>query len=624
MLKSRSLLFISLIFLYLILINQINAQTLSADITDTCPHWVQDAVFYQIFPERFRNGDLSNDPQPEDLRGSWPHDPVKEWAISPWTSDWYKLQAWEEKNGRGFYYNAQLRRYGGDLQGIIDKLDYLVDLGITAVYLNPMFESPSLHKYDGATFHHIDDNFGPNTALDRQIVATENPVDPLTWKWTSADSLFLKFIDLAHRKNIRVIIDGVFNHVGLNFWAFKDLKQRQQESIYKDWFIVTAWDDPSTPRDEFDYRGWMGVRDLPEFRENEKGIVDGPRQYIFASVKRWMDPDGDGNPADGIDGWRLDVAEQVSPNFWKDFRTVVKNINPRAYITAELFWDDWKTNKLMDPTPWLQGDQFDGVMNYRWAALCTNYFIDKKNKINATQFAERLQKLASSIPDQTNFILLNLMDSHDTDRLASNIVNPDLIYDKMISVPDNRDYDVRKPNADEIRVQKLIVFFQMMFSGAPMIYYGCEAGMWGADDPDERKPMLWPELTYENESSHPFGRKRPDDPVVFDQDLYNYYQKLIRLRKQHDVLRRGSWEFLLTDNDRDLLVLKRSYQGQSCLIALNNSAEPQDVNLKMQDNSKSIRYRELLTDGPVAVEKGVLHFRLEKKSGAVFQPRTDQ
>jgi glycosidase len=160
-----------------------------------------------------------------------------------WVKSWYKLQPWEEKNGRGFDFNAQLRRYGGDIQGIIDKLDYLEDLGINAIYLNPVFESPSLHKYDATYYHHIDDNFGPDPQKDREIIVTENFDDPATWKWTTADKLFLEFLKHAHDRNIKVIIDGVFNHVGMTFWAFKDVHENGEKSPYKDWFVIKQYDD---------------------------------------------------------------------------------------------------------------------------------------------------------------------------------------------------------------------------------------------------------------------------------------------------------------------------------------------------------------------------------------------
>ena len=171
MLKHNSLFQASVYLSVLILISSLPAQT-AADAA--YPQWVQDAVFYQIFPERFRNGDPNNDPAVADLKGAWPRDPIVAWSVSPWTSDWYKLQPWEQQNERGFYYNAQLRRYGGDLQGIIDKLNYLRELGITAIYLNPVFESPSLHKYDAASYHHIDDNFGPDPQGDKQLIGGEN------------------------------------------------------------------------------------------------------------------------------------------------------------------------------------------------------------------------------------------------------------------------------------------------------------------------------------------------------------------------------------------------------------------------------------------------------------------
>ena len=158
------------------------------------PEWAKSAIWYQIFPDRFRNGDSTNDPTIKTLEGTWPYEKQTSWEVTPWTSDWYEPQPWEIKNGEDFYYNAQLRRYGGDIQGIIDKLDYLQDLGVNAIYLNPVFESPSAHKYGVKYYHHIDNNFGPDPEGDKKIWAQENPSDPTTWQWTSADQLFLKLI----------------------------------------------------------------------------------------------------------------------------------------------------------------------------------------------------------------------------------------------------------------------------------------------------------------------------------------------------------------------------------------------------------------------------------------------
>jgi len=184
------------------------------------PEWARDAVWYQIFPERFRNGDPQNDPTVDDVVLSYPFNRPADWHVSTWTGDWYALQPWEKATGKTFYEIVHQRRYGGDLQGVLDKLDYLKDLGVTALYFNPLFESPSLHKYDATMYHHIDNNFGPDPAGDARMWASERPEDPATWQWTSADRLFLKVVDEAHQRGMRVIIDGVFNHVGTTFWAF--------------------------------------------------------------------------------------------------------------------------------------------------------------------------------------------------------------------------------------------------------------------------------------------------------------------------------------------------------------------------------------------------------------------
>lgn len=540
------------------------------------PEWVKDAIFYQIFPERFNNADRTNDPTLESLTGSWPYDTKSAWHINPWTADWYKLQPWEEANGRGFNYNSQRRRFGGDIQGVIDKLDYLSDLGINTIYLNPIFHAPSLHKYDAAYYHHVDAFFGPDPQADLELIKNEDHGNPEKWVWTNADKLFLKLVETAHRKGIRIILDGVFNHTGTQFWAFKDIVKNGPQSEYKDWYTIKSWDDPATEENEFDYAGWVGVKDLPELKEDEYGLIKPVRDHVFAVVKRWMDPNNDGNPEDGIDGWRLDVAEMVSHNFWKKFRTHVKSINPEAYITGEIFWDDWANKKMMDPEPWLRGDQFDGVMNYRWSSQMTQFFIDNKTKISAGEFVNNLKNLDTSYAPETRYQLLNLMDSHDTDRLASNVVNPDLFFDKHVGLNGNPSYDVRKPNAEEWQVVRLIAKVQMTFPGPPMIYYGTESGMWGGDDPDERKPMVWPEFEYETEIANESKTPRPADPVKFDSSLFNFYKEIIHLRNQESALRLGDFEFVYTNNETDNFAYTRTYKGEIILCIVNNSNEKQD------------------------------------------------
>jgi len=582
------------------------------------PEWAKKAVWYQIFPERFWNGDPGNDPKVEDIKGSWPPGPIKEWRISPWTSDWYALQPWEAKDDRGFYYHVQRRRYGGDLQGVLDKLDYLTELGINAIYFNPIFESPSLHKYDATYYHHVDNNFGPDPEGDRAIWAQEDPADPSTWKWTAADRLFLKLLEECHRRGIKVIIDGVFNHVGKTFWAFRDVVEKQQKSPYKDWFLIKSWDDPRTPENEFDYGGWFGVRELPEIREDDRGLVEGPRQHIFQAVRRWMDPNGDGDPSDGVDGWRLDVAHMVHPDFWRDFRRWVRSINPEAYLVGEVWWEDWRNSRMFNARPWLEGDMFDAVMNYRWAAIAIRFFVNRKEKSTASEFDAELRRLREDYPPEVNYVLQNLLDSHDTDRLASMIVNPDRPYEHGNSPRFNPDYDVRKPTPEEFQIQKLIALFQMTYLGAPMIYYGDEAGMWGADDPDDRKPMLWPDLTYEDEVSHPLGAKRPRDKNEFNRDLFEHYKKLIHIRRQHPALMLGDFRTLLTDDSRDLYVFERTHSTERIVVALNNSSQAQELTLPLSDVEGTL-WVDLLTGEKFSVKNGKLSVPLDRKWGRILR-----
>ena len=566
------------------------------------PDWPKKVVWYQIFPERFRNGDPSNDPKPEDAGiQNYPG-----WKISPWTADWFALTPWERARSDRFYDVVFDRRYGGDLQGVIDELDYLRDLGIRALYFNPIFESPSLHKYDASMYRHVDNNFGPDPEGDRKIWESENPADSSTWKWTSADRLFLRLIQEAHKRDMKVIIDGVFNHVGNTFWAFQDVVKNGPKSKYADWFVIKRWDDPKTPENEFDYACWWGVRTLPEFREDEHGLVEGPRRHIFAITRRWMDPNGDGDPSDGVDGWRLDVPEEVNPAFWVDWCALVRKINPYAYTTGEI-WGDAQ--------PWLQGDRFTAVMNYRWAQAVVAYFVNRERKITASEFARRLEDLRRRYPPGVSYLLQNLIDSHDTDRLASMIVNPDRDFDRDNSPRWNPSYKVRKPHPDEWRLMRLVVLFQMTYVGAPMVYYGDEAGMWGPDDPDDRKPMVWPNMTFADEATHPLpGHTRPRDPVTFDRDLYAWYRKLIHLRNEQPVFQLGGYRTVLTDDEKDVFAFSRSLGSAQALVVLNRSEQPQTVDLPAQRR----RYRNVLDGEKVKARNGVVRVKLEPVSGAIL------
>lgn len=583
--------------------------------TEFVPGWAKKVVWYQIFPERFRNGDKSNDPTIKDIKNSWPHDNTSPWEVHPWESDWYKFQPYEKENGKDIWFNIQRRRYGGDLQGIIDKLDYLKELGIGAIYLNPVFESPSLHKYDGATYHHVDPNFGPDPIGDRMIIKTEVGDDPTTWVWTKADKLFLKLVDEVHKRGMKIIIDGVFNHMGLNSWAFKDIQEKQQNSKYKDWFKIISWDD-STTGEKFDYEGWYGCRELPELKQDENGIVAGPKKYIFDITKRWMDPIGDGSLKEGIDGWRLDVAFMVKHKFWKDWRAHVKSINPEAYLTAEI------VDKVEVNTPYLEGDEFDAVMNYNFFFTCSEYFIHDKYGINTTEFDKKLKELRDAYPDCVAYVQQNLFDSHDTQRIASQIVNKDFwnvrdwsnFFEK--SKGDKLEYHTTKPYEEDYQIQKLMAIFQMTYLGAPMIYYGDEAGMWGANDPCCRKPMVWDDIKYEPEAELPDGSLREHSDIVeFDRDIFNHYKKLIHIRNEHPALQIGDYTTLLIDDENNLYIFERKDESESILVAINNDSESHTVKLNSDCNKE---FFDLLNEEEIKIENGLLEFSIPAKWGRII------
>jgi len=581
------------------------------------PDWAKRVVWYQIFPERFRNGDPTNDPTVDDIRGAWPHDLASPWHIHPWTSDWYELLPYEKNNGADIWHNIQRRRYGGDLQGILDKLDYLQDLGVGAIYLTPVFASPSSHKYDGATYHHIDPNFGPDPHGDRELMSREVPHDPATWLWTAADRLMLQLIDAVHRRGMRIIFDGVFNHMGINSWAFRDVVKHQQQSRYHDWFKILSWADPHTG-EGFNYSGWWAVPELPELNQDENGIVAGPREYIFAASRRWMDPNGDGNPGDGIDGWRLDVADYVHHHFWKAWRTLVRSINPEAYIVGEIVKDEDYLR------PYLEGDEFDAVMNYNFMFICSRFFIERANPISVSEFDRQLRVVRDAFDPEVAYVMQNLFDSHDSNRLTSHIVNGLAVWDKgwheyhNSSKAENPAYETRKPNAQEVKTQKLMTLFQMTYLGAPMIYYGDEAGMWGANDPCCRKPMVWDDLQYADEVYRPDGgnRARPDK-VAFDHELHAHYRKLIHLRNAHPVLQLGDFRTLRCNDAARLFVFSRNYENEQIVVVINNGAEMQQVALAV---SAGGRYQDLLEkeNGLHTANDGTLQISVAAKDGRVL------
>jgi len=410
------------------------------------PEWVRDAVFYQVFPERFANG--NPDISPPDV------------------------EAWGGRPERDNF-------FGGDLQGVVDNLDYVEDLGVSALYLTPVFESPSNHKYNTTDYMRVDPHFGDEETLRR-------------------------LVDRAHDRGIRVVLDAVFNHCGRTFEPFQDVVERGCDSPYADWFHVHEFPvefDPPT-YDTFAFEAYMPKLNTghPEVREY---LVDVATYYVETV---------------GIDGWRLDVANEVDHAFWRELRRELKAVDPEVYVLGEVFHD---------ARPWLGGDQFDAVMNYPFSHAVDNFLVEER--LDADGFADKLTRFLMRYPEQVNGVQFNLLGSHDTPRLLYRCGGDDRL----------------------VRLALLLLF---TFRGTPCVYYGDEVGMTGGDDPDCRRPMVWDEA----------GQNR---------ELRRFVRSLATLRDDHRPLRRGRVAF---DRDRstpDLLVYRRVGDEDALTVAVNRGED---------------------------------------------------
>lgn len=502
------------------------------------PDWAKDAVWYQVMVDRFRNGDPANDPA----------------GTIPWKHDWYKPYGNEGKDGQTFYKHFVFSRFGGgDLQGLRERLPYLRELGVNALYLMPMFQASTPHKYNTMDYVHVDEHFGTKGDW-APAAAKEDLLDPRTWTFTPTDRRFLEFLREAKAMGFRVVIDGVFNHVGTGHPAFQDCKRNGQGSRFADWFDITSWDP-------FKYEAWWGFSELPVFRKDpERGIASATaRQHIMDVTRRWMDPDGDGDPRDGVDGWRLDVPNEVPLPFWHEWCREVRRINPDAYVVGEI----WER-----ADQWLDGRAFDAVMNYEFAKPAVQWVIDRKLKIPASELDRRLAELRVAYPAECSYAMMNLLDSHDTDRVASMALNPDRPYNQQNREQEQAPYDARKPGAPERQRQRLLALLQMTYVGAPMVYYGDEVGMWGSNDPNNRRPMLWPDLgPWENPDESP------------DASMLAHYKEVIALRRRHAALRTGSFRTVRCDDAQDTWVFVREGGGEQVLVALNAGEKPATLDL---------------------------------------------
>ncbi len=424
------------------------------------PRWAKDAVFYQIFPERFANGDTSNDPK----------------GVMPWGSK-----------------PENFNFMGGDLKGVRKNLDHLQSLGVNAIYLNPIFASMSNHKYDTIDYLKVDPAFG-----------------------TMQD--FKDLVADVHRRKMKIILDGVFNHTGDYHFAFQDASASGKVSPYWNWYNFYGYPVVYTPKPNYD--SWWGFGSLPKLNYNQPDVPD----YILNKVADFWG-------RQGIDGWRLDVPNEVTKaGFWEAFRKKVRSINPDAYIVGEI-WDD--------PTPWLQGDKFDATMNYPFRAEILAFVAD--NKRNVDEFDSTLASQRGSQGAATNG-MFNILGSHDTERIRTLLGN----------------------SAAKHRVAALV---QFTYPGAPVVYYGDEYGMQGGKDPDDRRCFDWTKASW-------------------DKDTLAYYKKLIAIRKAHPSLRDGWFQTVMRHNDNGLYSYLRESNGKDpVLVVVNNGRSGRDVTLPLKDTS---------------------------------------
>ncbi|MCU0491550.1 MAG: alpha-amylase family glycosyl hydrolase [Chloroflexaceae bacterium] len=460
------------------------------------PEWVKHAVFYQIFPERFANGDQTNDPEN-----------VQPWGTTPTIHNFM----------------------GGDLQGIIARLDYLQNLGVTALYMTPIFHATSNHKYNTSDYFRIDPRFG---TLET----------------------FHELINNAHQRGMHVVLDGVFNHCGRGFFAFQDILENGYHSPYLKWFYLGGL--PINPYDDSkpaNYAAWWDYRSLPKFNTNHPPV----RQFLLNVARYWIEQ--------GADGWRLDVPNEINDHdFWREFRRVVKTANPDAYIVGEI----WQ-----DASPWLDGSQFDAVMNYLFRDLCRDFFAHQAMPLE--RFAAAVESLLHHYPSAATATQLNLLGSHDTARFLTEA-------------------------GGDVRRLFPAILFQMSYPGAPCIYYGDEIGMSGAGDPYCRGCFPW-------------------EQSQWNQPLYEWTRRCANLRQRHPALRTGDFRTLLAQADLPVYAYARWNSQELLLVALNVREQPRTINLPITNLPASGSARDLISGESYRIGEGSIdNVRIPGYSGVVL------
>jgi len=376
-------------------------------------------------------------------------------------------------------------------------------------------------------------------------------------------------------------MDYSWNPTGILFWAMRDVREKQAQSAYRDWYDIEQYDDPATKADEFRYRGWLGNNTLPEIRKTairttrvagrpyEGNINEGAKQHQFAVARRWLAPDGDSSM--GIDGFRLDVADQIGLGFWRDFRREVRSVKSDAYLVGEIWWESWP-DRLMDPAPYLQGDVFDAVMFYQAYRPARYFFAKTMETYSAERLRDSLQYVWSRIPPNYLAAQMNVSSSHDAPRLLSDFYNTNA-YKFKATPNDDAAYNTGKPDKEAYQRMRLYLVHLFTTTGAPHIWNGEEMGMWGADDPHCRKPLMWPEFNFQPETRTNYQPgKKTYDPVAFNADQFNWYRMLINMRKQHPVFVQGSNEIIYAEEKK--LIIRRSNKLEEVIVFFNADNKP--------------------------------------------------
>ena len=505
------------------------------------PDWAADAIYYQIFPDRFRNGDRRNDPKPGvaryqnhtvELHADWNERPFK-----PGSGD-----------GSDAIFNNDF--FGGDLAGITQKLGVLQELGINTLYLTPIFKAASNHKYDTADYRVVDPGFGSN-----------------------AD--FVRLVREAKRHGIRVLPDSSFNHSGSDSIYFNRFGNFGKDGAFQDGRINLAspyagWYSFDATQSEPDkqFKGWVGVLDLPELNKADAGL----RRFFYGKggiTQQWLDR--------GAAGWRMDVAPWVPDDFWREWRKAVKTHRPDAVTVAETWFDASKH---------LLGDMFDSTMNYIFRNAVLDYVAGGKT----AELVRNLEQVREAYPPQTQLLLMNLIGSHDQARALHIFGWHDGETDPAV---------IQRAKAR----LKLATFFQMTYPGAPSIYYGDEVGVTGGDDPLNRATYPWADLG-----------GQPDNALRDD------FKRLIKLRKDNPVLRRGELRAPLVADD-NLLVLARRLGGTWALVATNNAETARRVTVNLPVAAPESGWRDALGGEEIAGRQRRIEIELPPLSGRVLIAR---